>query len=100
MMWPRPSRIAGLLTAVGKLTMYAAVSLMRVDGRALDMQQIRTADSPKGDLTVAHYHVSELGRYADVATLRSSQNDKESVLPPLFDVRLSHMGTNGFVLND
>jgi hypothetical protein len=71
---------------------------MRVDGRALDMQQIRTADSPKGDLTVAHSHVSELGRYSDVATLRSSQNVNESVLPPLYDVRLSFMGTNGFVL--
>jgi hypothetical protein len=80
--------------------MYAVVSVMRVDGRALDMQKIRTAESPRGDLTVAHYHVSELGRYSDVATLRSSQNVNESVLPPLYDVRLSHMGTNGFVLND
>jgi hypothetical protein len=39
-----------------------------------------------------------LGRYSDVATLRSSQGIEEPLLPPLYDVRLSHMGTNGFVL--
>jgi hypothetical protein len=39
-----------------------------------------------------------LGRYSDVATLRSSQGIEEPFLPPQYDVRLSHMGTNGFVL--
>jgi hypothetical protein len=71
---------------------------MRVQGRALDTQKIRTADAPKGDLIVGHIHVGELGRYSDVATLHASKDVREPLLPPLYDVRLSHMGTNGFVL--
>jgi hypothetical protein len=78
--------------------MYAAVSLMRDEGRALDMQQIRAGDSARGNLIVGHEHVAQLGRYADVATLLSGDGAQEPILPPLYDARLSHMGTHGFVL--
>jgi hypothetical protein len=78
--------------------MYAVVSLMRVAGRALDMQAIRTAQATRGDLIVGHQHVKQLGRYADVATLHPGYGEQKPLLPPLYDVRLSHMGTNGFVL--
>jgi hypothetical protein len=78
--------------------MLAVVSIMRVQGRALNPQQIRCAESARGDLIVAHHHVPELGRYADVATLHASDGGQAPILPPLYDARLAHMGGNGFVL--
>lgn len=63
---------------------------MRAHGKALDQHEMRVAPS---------VHVAALGRYAEVATVRSGDGAQRNVLPPLVDVRLAHMGTNGIVLS-
>ncbi|WP_175946678.1 hypothetical protein [Caballeronia sp. BCC1704] len=79
--------------------MFVRVVQMRFHGKALEQSQIRTAEPVRADLLVSHESSSELGRYADVARLRAGDGAQAELLPALYDCRLSHMGTNGFVLS-
>jgi hypothetical protein len=79
--------------------MHADVTLMRLHGKALDQQQIRTAPAVRANIIVSHQNVTALGRYSDVANVQGGAGGKDDLLPPLYDCRLSHMGANGFVLN-
>ena len=80
--------------------MYAHITQMRFHGKALDQSQIRTAESVWADIVVSHENVSALGRYSDVASVaRPGGGIRNDLLPPLYDCRLAHMGTNGFVLS-
>ena len=74
------------------------VVLMRRHGKALEQYQIRSADAVIGDVVVAHVKVEALGRYSDVASMNRSMTELEG-LPSLYDVRLAHMGVQGFVLS-
>jgi hypothetical protein len=78
--------------------MYVLISAMRRHGKALDQHQIRSAEAIWGDIIVAHENVTILGRYSDVATIGGGRRG-EAALPALYDCRLAHMGTNGFVLS-
>jgi len=78
--------------------MFVQITLMRFHGKALDQHQIRSAEPVWGDLIVSHQNVTTLGRYSDVATVVGGDGRKDALLPPLYDCRLSHVGTNGFVL--
>jgi hypothetical protein len=40
---------------------------MRFHWKALEQYQIRSAESVRGDIVVAHVNVEALGRYSDVA---------------------------------
>jgi hypothetical protein len=78
--------------------MYAHITLMRRNGKALDQHQIRSAPAVRGDIIVAHENVTALGRYSDVAKIGGGQVS-EALLPALYDCRLAHMSTGGFVLS-
>lgn len=78
--------------------MYLHVTLMRVHGKALDQHQIRSAEAVQVNVIVSHENVTALGRYSDVASAHGGPGGKDELLPALYDCRLSHMGTNGFVL--
>ncbi|OJA66146.1 hypothetical protein BGV71_32135 [Burkholderia ubonensis] len=79
--------------------MYAHVTPMRRNGKALEQHEIRSFPSVRGDLTVSHQHIAALGRHADVASVQAGGSVVRNLLPPLVDVRLAHMGTTGFVLS-
>jgi hypothetical protein len=78
--------------------MFAHITLMRLHGRAIDQHQIRTARAVWADIIVAHENVTALGRYSDVARIGGGQVS-DALLPALYDVRLAHMSTGGFVLS-
>ena len=78
--------------------MLARITPMRFHGKALDQHQIRTASAVRGDIVVAHENVTALGRYSDVASIGGGKIS-ETLLPALYDCRLAHMGTGGFVLS-
>lgn len=78
--------------------MLAHITTMRLHGKALDQHQIRTAPAVRGDIVVAHENVTALGRYSDVASIRGG-HVSEALLPALYDCRLAHMATGGFVLS-
>ncbi|AME28761.1 hypothetical protein AXG89_33755 (plasmid) [Burkholderia sp. PAMC 26561] len=78
--------------------MLAHITLMRLYGKALDQHQIRTASAARGDIVVAHENVTALGLYSDVATIGGGRVN-EALLFALYDCRLAHMGTSGFVLS-
>jgi len=78
--------------------MYLYVTLMRYHGKALDQYQIRSAPAVQANIIVSHENVAVLGRYSDVASALGGSGGKDALLPALYDCRLSHMGTNGFVL--
>jgi hypothetical protein len=75
------------------------VTLMRFHGKALDQHQIRSAEAVRANIIISHQNVTVLGRYSDVASAHGGQGSKDALLPELYDCRLSHMGTNGFVLS-
>ncbi|WP_429501147.1 hypothetical protein ACQUFY_28115 (plasmid) [Robbsia andropogonis] len=75
------------------------VTPMRYHGKALDQHQIRSAPAVLADIIVAHENVASLNRYSDVARIAAGDASKAAALPPLYDCRLSHMGSNGFVLS-
>jgi hypothetical protein len=75
------------------------VTLMRFHGKALDQHQIRSAEAVRANIIISHQSVTALGRYSDVASAHGGQGNKDALLPELYDCRLSHMGTNGFVLS-
>jgi hypothetical protein len=50
------------------------------------------------DIIVSPQNVTALDRYSDVANVRPGDGSRDELLPALYDCRLSHMGTNGFVL--
>lgn len=72
---------------------------MRIRGEALPQKDIRSAPSVVGDVIVSHENVTALGRYAEVATLLSGKGGNSHPVPLLYDCRLAHMGTMGFVLS-
>jgi hypothetical protein len=78
--------------------MRALITPMRFHGKSLEQSQIRTAESIWADVVVGQTNVTALGRHSDVASARPGDGSREDLLPPLYDVRLSHMATNGFVL--
>lgn len=78
--------------------MFCHITQMRCRGKALNQQQIRAAVPVWADIIVSHSNVTALGRYSDVANVRPGDGSREELLPPLYDVRLAHMSTNGFVL--
>src|SRR5258708_7130232 len=88
-----------LFYTVSSRSMYAHIILMRFYGKALDQHQIRTAESVWADIIVSHQNVNALGRYSDVASVRPGDGSRDELLPSLYDCRLAHMGTNGFVLS-
>ncbi len=79
--------------------MFVHITLMRFHGKQLDQHQIRTAQSVWGDIIISHQNVESLGRYSDVAAVVAGDGHKDTLLPALYDCRLAHMGTNGFVLS-
>jgi hypothetical protein len=85
-------------TGIPAIAMYAHITPMRLHGKALEQHQIRSAQAVWGDIIVSHQNVTALGRYSDVATVAAGDGRKDALLPALYDCRLSHMGTNGFVL--
>ena len=79
--------------------MYLLITRMRLHGKPLEQHQIRTATPVQADVVVSHQNSTVLGRYCDVASVQSGYSGTNDVLPPLYDVRLSNMGTGGFVLS-
>jgi hypothetical protein len=69
------------------------------DGKALKQHQIRTAEPVSGDLIVGYENVSTLGRWSDTAHVRAGDGGQDEPLPPLYDVKLSHMGSTGSVVS-
>lgn len=78
--------------------MYAHITLMRHNGKALDQHQIRSAPAVRGDIIISHENVTALGRHSDVANIGGG-HVSEALLPALYDCRLAHMSTGGFVLS-
>jgi hypothetical protein len=87
------------LYSIYRPPMFVHITPMRFHGKALDQHQIRTAESLLGNIIVSHQNVTVLGRYSDVATVQTGRGGQDSLLPALYDCRLAHMGTNGFVLS-
>src|ERR1700692_2766734 len=77
--------------------MYAHITLMRHNGKALDQHQIRSAPAVRGH----HRRARERdGTRAGTPTWRKIGDGQvsEALLPALYDCRLAHMSTGGFGL--
>jgi hypothetical protein len=81
------------------LSMYMIITPMRVRSKALDQNEIRSADSVSGNVVTASENVAALGRYSTVASVKTGAGSMDDALPPLYDARLIAMGANGFTLS-
>jgi hypothetical protein len=78
--------------------MYMIITPMRVRGKALGQNEIRSADSVSGNVVAASENVAALGRYSAVASVKTGAGSMDDALPPLYNARLMAMGANGFTL--
>ncbi|MGK9047945.1 hypothetical protein KXR63_11325 [Stutzerimonas chloritidismutans] len=78
--------------------MYVYVRLMRDHGRPIEPRKRRSTPPIYGDVRIETSRSEDLGRQSEIARLVQSNPLESSVIPPLLDVALHGMSTNGFVL--
>lgn len=72
---------------------------MRVDGRPIEQRELRGAPPIYGDVRIETRKSPELGRPCEMARLVQDNPLETSAIPPLLDVALHGMATNGLVLS-
>ncbi|WP_217476627.1 hypothetical protein [Stutzerimonas stutzeri] len=79
--------------------MYFNVRRRRINGKPIDSRELSRVPPIYGDVRIMHEKPAELGRPSQVASLISDNPLVSSVIPPLMDVSLYTMSTNGFTLS-
>ncbi|MCQ4257491.1 hypothetical protein [Stutzerimonas stutzeri] len=79
--------------------MYFNVRRRRVLGKSIDNRELSRVQPIYGDVRIVHQNPPELGRPSQVANLVFDNPLESSVIPPLMDVSLYSMATNGFTLS-
>lgn len=78
--------------------MFFNVRQMRAHGRPLEQRALRLAPPIYGDVRIETHKSDALGRSCEMARLVQENPLVSSVVPPLLDVTLHGMSTNGLVL--
>lgn len=79
--------------------MYVLVTPMRLRGVALDPKQRRCYPAIRGNVIVNSNQCHELGRAANVASVKIGMPLDSDPLPPLLDATLAGMAVTSFVLS-
>jgi hypothetical protein len=79
--------------------MYFNVRRRRINGKSIDIRELSRVQPIYGDVRIVHQTPAELGRPSQVASLITDNPLVRSVIPPLMDVSLYTMATNGFTLS-
>ncbi|PBP37889.1 hypothetical protein CCL11_22610 [Pseudomonas syringae] len=67
-------------------------------GIAIDRKELHRIEPVRGDIQIAEYKIESLGRIAISAFLYKSSPHLPDVIPPLIDVTITSMATNGMNL--
>ncbi|MGF6877345.1 hypothetical protein [Paraburkholderia sp. MM5477-R1] len=78
--------------------MYVIATPMRERGQQRPKRDIEHAQGVSGDMLITHEHSEAYGRATKIASFLMAGASDEPPLPPLHDVELSWMGSNGFLL--
>jgi len=71
---------------------------MRERGKPRPKRDVESSEPVSGDLIISQQQSEQYGRMTKVASFHLTGAADKPPLPPLHDVELSWMGTNGFVL--